>query len=185
MATPCLYPYRYGFNGQEKDVEVGSDIYTAEYWEYDSRLGRRWNIDPVVHYWESPYSCFSNAPIWISDVNGDEGDNVIVGGTDEAKTSFLNVLNKSLGGFYTASIAKDNQLQLTKTDKAGEMTISQKEVLETFNAAIQNVMPICIEVTSHTPLLYDSYDIAEIDMGDVENTTDGPYQSKPQYLRIL
>jgi hypothetical protein len=38
--------YRYGFNGQEKsdDVTVGNT--TAMYWEYDSRIGRRWNVDP-------------------------------------------------------------------------------------------------------------------------------------------
>ena len=34
--------YRYGFNTQEKDDDVFIGAYTAEYWEYDSRLGRRW-----------------------------------------------------------------------------------------------------------------------------------------------
>ncbi len=38
--------YRYGMNGQEKDDEIAQGIYTAMYWEYDSRLGRRWNLDP-------------------------------------------------------------------------------------------------------------------------------------------
>jgi hypothetical protein len=35
--------YRYGFNGMEKDVEVAGNqnIYTAAFWEYDARLGRR------------------------------------------------------------------------------------------------------------------------------------------------
>jgi hypothetical protein len=68
--------YLFGFNGQEKDDEVyGSDgtSYTAEYWQYDSRLGRRWNIDPVVKPWESPYACFNNSPIRIADPDGDEG----------------------------------------------------------------------------------------------------------------
>jgi hypothetical protein len=37
--------YRYGFNGQEKDDEVcgSGNLNTAEFWEYDTRLGRRWN----------------------------------------------------------------------------------------------------------------------------------------------
>jgi hypothetical protein len=41
--------YRYGFGGQEKDDEINSigNIYTAQFWEYDCRLGRRWNIDPL------------------------------------------------------------------------------------------------------------------------------------------
>ena len=63
--------YRYGMNGQEKDPEIAEGIYTAMYWEYDSRLGRRWNLDPKPTATESPYSCFSNSPIWKNDVNGD------------------------------------------------------------------------------------------------------------------
>lgn len=68
-------PYRYGFNGQESDFEInnqGGSSYTADYWQYDSRLGRRWNIDPVVKEWESPYSTFANNPIWLSDQSGSD-----------------------------------------------------------------------------------------------------------------
>ena len=59
--------YRYGFNGMEKDDEVAGEgySYTAEFWQYDSRLGRRWNIDPVVKEHESPYATFANNPIWF------------------------------------------------------------------------------------------------------------------------
>jgi len=58
-------------NGQEKDDEIAQGIYTARFWEYDSRLGRRWNLDPKPNATESSYSCFSNNPIWKNDVNGD------------------------------------------------------------------------------------------------------------------
>lgn len=66
--------YRYGFNGQEKDDEIAGagNINTAEFWEYDTRLGRRWNTDPVVKPWESPYACFSDNPIYYKDVKGDD-----------------------------------------------------------------------------------------------------------------
>lgn len=72
--------YGYGFQGQEKDDEISGsgNSYTAMYWQYDSRLGRRWNTDPVVKYHESPYACFANSPIWIIDPNG--ADSVKVGG---------------------------------------------------------------------------------------------------------
>ena len=68
--------YKYGFNGQLKDDEVygAGNLNSAEYWEYDTRLGRRWNRDPVVKDWESPYACFSDNPVWFSDVNGDSDD---------------------------------------------------------------------------------------------------------------
>jgi hypothetical protein len=52
--------YRFGWNnGSEKDDEITGNIgthYIAEYWEYDSRLGRRWNTDPLPVEWESPYA---------------------------------------------------------------------------------------------------------------------------------
>jgi RHS repeat-associated protein len=66
--------YRYGFNGQEKSTELGEDSYTAEYWEYDARIGRRWNVDPVFKEYESPYAAFSGNPILNTDVNGDDAE---------------------------------------------------------------------------------------------------------------
>ena len=64
--------YRYGFNGQENSDEIATGLTTAMYWEYDSRIGRRWNVDPVPKIWESPYLCFSGNPIWFSDPHGDD-----------------------------------------------------------------------------------------------------------------
>lgn len=67
--------YRYGFNGQEKSTEIdpNGNLNAAEFWEYDTRLGRRWNIDPVVKPWESSYAAFSDDPIIIADPDGDDG----------------------------------------------------------------------------------------------------------------
>jgi hypothetical protein len=86
--------YRYGMNGQEKDNEIFEGAFTAEFWEYDSRIGRRWNVDPVVKPWESSYACFSNNPIWFSDVNGDDAviSDLLHRSGDEAEMS------KELGG---------------------------------------------------------------------------------------
>jgi hypothetical protein len=63
--------YRYSINGQEKESELNENITTALYWEYDSRIVRRWNVDPVLKVWESPYLCFSGNPILMSDPDGD------------------------------------------------------------------------------------------------------------------
>ena len=48
--------------------------YTADYWQYDSRLGRRWNVDPKIfkHAYNSSYLCFHNNPILFIDPQGDD-----------------------------------------------------------------------------------------------------------------
>jgi RHS repeat-associated protein len=62
--------YRYGMNGQEKDDDVFVGAFSAQYWEYDSRIGRRWNIDPVDQVSISNYACFGDNPIRCIDPNG-------------------------------------------------------------------------------------------------------------------
>ena len=66
--------YAWGHNGQYKDDEIygPGNTYTAEYWEYDSRLIRRWNTDPIAYDWQSPYACFNNNPIYFADPLGQE-----------------------------------------------------------------------------------------------------------------
>ncbi len=64
--------YRYGFNGQERndDIKGEGNSYTAAFWEYDPRIGRRWNVDPVVKPHESPFATYANNPILIVDPDG-------------------------------------------------------------------------------------------------------------------
>jgi RHS repeat-associated protein len=68
--------YRFGFNGQEQDNEMYGEknSTTAEFWQYDSRLGRRWNIDPIFIASLSSYATFGNNPINNIDPNGDTFD---------------------------------------------------------------------------------------------------------------
>jgi hypothetical protein len=65
--------YRYGFNGQEKSTEIDptGNSMTAEFWQYDARIGRRWNVDPEQLEYESPYAINRNNPVVISDSEGD------------------------------------------------------------------------------------------------------------------
>ena len=71
--------YRFGFNGQERSDEVygKGNLNTALFWEYDTRLGRRWNLDPVTKPWISSYHAFSNKPITFIDHNGDNANPII------------------------------------------------------------------------------------------------------------
>jgi hypothetical protein len=79
--------YRYGFNGQEKSSEINDESYTADFWQYDSRIGRRFNLDPRPNISISPYATFANNPIWFSDIYG---DSVIIG----------NIYEKNKNGQY-------------------------------------------------------------------------------------
>jgi hypothetical protein len=65
------FNYRFSINGQEKESELNENITTAEYWEYDSRIGRRWNVDPKSNSSISPYDCFAGNPIRFADPLGD------------------------------------------------------------------------------------------------------------------
>jgi hypothetical protein len=65
--------YSFGFQSQMRDDEIYGEgnSYTAEYWQYDSRLGRRWNHDPKPNPSLSIYATFANNPIWFTDQGGD------------------------------------------------------------------------------------------------------------------
>ncbi len=66
--------YNHRLYGQEQDNEIAGtgNIMTAEFWMYDARLGRRWNLDPVVKEFESSYVVFRNNPIVLKDPNGNK-----------------------------------------------------------------------------------------------------------------
>lgn len=62
-------------NGQEKDDEItgaSGSTYNAMFWEYDARLGRRWNLDPVVKPYFTGYGAFGNNPILFVDPHGND-----------------------------------------------------------------------------------------------------------------
>ena len=69
--------YKFGFGGQEKDDEIKGEgnSYTAKYWQYDSRIGRRWERDPITYPWQSSYATFNNNPIVYNDPLGLYGKN--------------------------------------------------------------------------------------------------------------
>jgi hypothetical protein len=58
--------YRYGWNTQEKVDEISGlgNHFTAMFWEYDTRLGRRWNLDPIYYTDISRFVVNGNNPIY-------------------------------------------------------------------------------------------------------------------------
>jgi RHS repeat-associated protein len=65
--------YRFSYNKQEKTDEISGagNHTTAKYWEYDTRLGRRWNLDPIFNTDISRYAVNGNNPIYYLDPKGD------------------------------------------------------------------------------------------------------------------
>ena len=102
--------YRFGYNTQEKTDEISGpgNHNTATFWEYDTRLGRRWNQDPVVKPGQSSYACLNNSPIRILDPNGDDGyvdeDGNYLGDDGDKKNHNTRVINKST---YESTLGKN------------------------------------------------------------------------------
>jgi LysM repeat protein len=107
--------YRYSINGQEKESELNENITTAEFWEYDSRIVRRWNVDPVVKVDESPYATFRNNPVVIVDPSGEDGEPYKV-----KKGDNLSKIAKRFGTTVSL-LAKINGLKNPNDIKAGQI----------------------------------------------------------------
>jgi RHS repeat-associated protein len=64
--------YGFGFNGKEKEKEIGSSIYAFEARLYNSALGRFFTPDPreAEYSWQTTYAYFSNCPASVIDYLG-------------------------------------------------------------------------------------------------------------------
>ena len=143
--------YRFGFNTQEKNEEVygNGNLYSAEFWQYNPRLGRRWNIDYWSYSFESPYSVLGNNPVLNIDILGnkwknpaDDGSiaNEIISSIDQR----IQTLNSKAAKYeekaskyaYKGKLEKANK-QLSKADElrqgAVELNNSKIEIIEMGN----------------------------------------------------
>jgi YD repeat-containing protein len=77
----------FAFNGQKRSKEISATAQTAQFWEYDGDVGRRWNLDVKPNISISPYAAFENNPIWRSDPLGDSVIDDIPVPKDAPKTS--------------------------------------------------------------------------------------------------
>jgi hypothetical protein len=101
--------YRFGFNGQEKDDEVygAGNLNTAEFWEYDTRIGRRWNLDPKPQISISDYAVNKNNPVWYWDKNGD------IAHFYDSKGQLIGTVPDG-NKFITPTVIDDEQVYLAK-----------------------------------------------------------------------
>ena len=133
--------HRYGFQGQELENEVynSGQTYSAEFWQYDGRLGRRWNVDPVVKISESPYVTFSDNPMLYIDPLGNSANPVY-----DEEGNFLGTDDRGLQG-QALVMKKDDFNQGMKHEDAlaknigteglkdGDAVVKQKAHFETLH----------------------------------------------------
>ncbi len=135
--------YRFGFNGQEMDNEISGQTgthTTAMFWEYDSRLGRRWNRDPIIKCWQGSYACFSDNPIIFVDPLGDTDFfdlNGIKIGTDGIDNGIrLLILEKSTAKSIKKQMAKTGKAVLSKGQMKYAAIIPDESMLQKMDYAL-------------------------------------------------
>ena len=125
--------YRYGFNTQEKVDEIAGkgNHFTAKYWEYDPRIGRRWNLDPIPKGSISGYAVLSNSPIWRIDPDGDDDYFNSDGSYNKERSTktgskIVIITGKTTQSFSTFSATRTNNLASAKIVKhyAGQVGIT-------------------------------------------------------------
>ncbi len=131
--------YRYGFNGQLKSDEVKgtSNSYTAEFWEYDPRSGRRWNLDPKPGISLSNYACFANSPTGITDALGDTTS------IYDSKGKYINTLNDK------------NPFQVLVTNNKYDKIIGQLQGLDLSKIKNQEFLNRTYDGISKAGITYD------------------------------
>ena len=175
---------RVGFNGQEKDDEVSGsgNSNTAEFWQYDTRLGRRFNLDPKPNASISSYACFANNPIWFSDPNG---DTLRVQFTNnDVRKKYVSMMNNYLGGQFAIKLVRvkdvegyTEQVVLTavKGGDYGKMTSKQKRFFEALTKGLvdKNVARQSI-VHSDATVEGGGYIYGTMDLADLANFDKNP-----------
>ncbi|OYU94731.1 MAG: hypothetical protein CFE21_13650 [Bacteroidetes bacterium B1(2017)] len=115
--------YRFGFNGQETDNEIAGigNINAAEFWEYDARLGRRWNVDISPFTAISFYACFVNNPIVFNDILGNVigGDREKVEKVKKSSQDYIESLTKEINSL-------NEQLSSNKLNKKERIGIQNQ-----------------------------------------------------------
>ena len=137
--------YRYGHNGQEKDDEIFEGAMGAEYWEYDARIGRRWETDPVPNSSISPYACFGNNPILISDPNGDIPPvlgALVIGGI-KALFNFVNQFVEAYSESASHAVLQPGHHNKLLSFKAALKKVDYADVLNAFLAGtVEGLFPM-------------------------------------------
>jgi hypothetical protein len=131
-------------NTQEKEPELGEGVTSAEFWMYDGKLGRRWNVDPEFARspWFSSYMTFGGNPVLNIDLNGDYFGGSIGSTTKQRKAA--KEVAKITGGKVNKCWSKNINVTWAVKDKSqGEY--SPKEVFDDNGNLIPAFSPVSIK----------------------------------------
>lgn len=137
--------YRYGYQGQERDLEIG-EYYAFEYRIHDARLGRFLSLDPLERDfpWNSPF-CFSeNDVIRCIDLEGLE--KVALSGCVPP-----NLIGTPGSNHYTATSVKMFKAQGTRLNELYGFNNCQVSTLQQIITALIN------ETKNHGSISYIAY----------------------------
>lgn len=134
----CTVSYRFSFNGQEKVDEISGNgnHNTALFWEYDTRLGRRWNIDPVVKPWESSYATLADNPIYKKDPSGNvatEYKQVVNEDGTSTKTKVSDLGGDKVDFTHIEGGAHDGQTRIESKATGKEVYMKSSKDIEGFS----------------------------------------------------
>ncbi|MDD3014656.1 MAG: hypothetical protein PHC34_13225 [Candidatus Gastranaerophilales bacterium] len=71
--------YKYKYNGQEYQDELGLNLYDMDFRDYDPAIARWTGIDPVLHYSQSTYNAFDGNPVFWADPSGADSETDYLG----------------------------------------------------------------------------------------------------------
>jgi hypothetical protein len=118
--------YRYGYGNHEKDNEIageGNHLSFGDY-GYDTRIGRRWNVEPLIKKYPSlsSYAVFANNPIFYADPDGRE---IIISYKvgEETKTMNYSYVKDRKFEDGTPDFVKNTVMALDQLQSTGAMNI--------------------------------------------------------------